>query len=197
MVTTLTSNTFRAACFSLLRTRTWVANSKSFKSGFDRLSRRTGIYGQFVLRAALYEYDKLVRDGMSKETFEITREFLSKYVNVLTATQDAQLGYALDSRYYRIADFPTYMREQLAKLTLDDVNRAIRQHLKSGAMRIAIVTKDGNGLREAILSNKASPITYNAPKPKEITDEDKIIEAYKITVKPGDVMIVPVDRVFQ
>jgi len=152
--------------------------------------------GHFVLRAALYEYDKLVRDGMSKEAFESTREFLSKYVNVLTATQDAQLGYALDSRYYQIADFPTYMREQLAKLTLDDVNRAIRQYLKSDAMHVAIVTKDALGLREAIISNKTSPGAY-APKPKELTDEDKIIEAYKINVKPTDVIVVPVEKVFQ
>jgi zinc protease len=57
--------------------------------------------GHFVLRAALYEYDKLVREGMSQEAFESTREFLSKYVNVLTATQDDQLGYALDSRLRR------------------------------------------------------------------------------------------------
>jgi zinc protease len=153
--------------------------------------------GHFVLRAALYEYDKLVREGMSKEAFESTREFLSKYVNVLTATQDAQLGYALDSRYYQIADFPTYMREQLSKLTLDDVNRAIKQYLKSDSMRIAIVTKDAAGLRDAIISNKPSAITYNAPKAKEITDEDKIIEAYKINVKAADVVIVPVDKVFQ
>jgi zinc protease len=153
--------------------------------------------GHFVLRAALYEYDKLVREGMSKEAFESTREFLTKYVNVLTATQDAQLGYALDSRYYNIADFPTYMREQLAKLTVDDVNRAIKLYLKSDAMRIAIVTKDAAGLRDAILGNKPSPITYNAPKPKEITDEDKLIEAYKIVVKPADVTIVPVEKVFQ
>jgi zinc protease len=153
--------------------------------------------GHFVLRAALYEYDKLVREGMSKEAFESTREFLSKYVNVLTATQDAQLGYALDSRYYQIADFPTYMREQLAKLTVDDVNRAIKQYLKSDAMRIAVITKDAEGLRDAILSNKPSPMTYNSPKPREITDEDKIIEAYKIMLKPGDVTIVPVDKVFQ
>ncbi|HEV8619278.1 MAG TPA: pitrilysin family protein [Candidatus Udaeobacter sp.] len=153
--------------------------------------------GHFVLRAALYEYDKLVREGMSQEAFESTREFLSKYVNVLTATQDAQLGYALDSRYYKIKDFPTYMREQLAKLTLADVNRAIRQYLKSNAMRIAIVTKDAAALRDAIISNKPSPITYNAPKPKEIMDEDKVIEAYKIIVKPADVMIVAVDKVFE
>ena len=153
--------------------------------------------GHFVLRAALYEYDKLVREGMTQEAFESTREFLSKYVNVLTATQDDQLGYALDSRYYGIKDFPTYMREQLAKLTLDDVNRAIKQYLKSDAMRIAIVTKDAAGLRDAILNNKPSPITYNAPKPKEITDEDKMIESYKIVVKPGDVTIVPAEKVFQ
>ena len=153
--------------------------------------------GHFVLRAALYEYEKLVRDGMSQEAFESTRQFLSKYVNVLTATQDAQLGYALDSRYYHIADFPTYMREQLSKLTLDDVNRAIRQYLKSDALRIAIVTKDADGLRAAILSDKTSPITYNAPKPKEITDEDKIIEAYTINLKPADVTIVPVEKVFE
>ena len=72
--------------------------------------------GHFTLRAALYEYDKLIRNGMTPDDFESTRQFLMKFVNILTATQDAQLGYALDSRYYKIKDFPAYMREQLAKL---------------------------------------------------------------------------------
>jgi len=40
-------------------------------------------------------------------------------------------------------------------------------------------------------------MSYNSPKPKEITDEDKVIEVYKINVKPEDVVIVPVERVFQ
>jgi zinc protease len=153
--------------------------------------------GHFTLRAALYEYDKLIREGMSKEAFEATREFLTKYVNILTQTQDARLGYALDSRYYGIPDFGTYMREQLARLTLEDVNRALRQHLKSDSMYIAIVTKDGAALRDAIISNKPSPVTYNSPKPKEITDEDKVIETYKINVKPENVTVVPADNVFQ
>jgi hypothetical protein len=75
--------------------------------------------------------------------------------------------------------------------------RAIKLYLKSDAIRIAVVTKDAECLRDAILSNKPSPITYNAPKPKEITDEDKIIENYKISVKPVDVIVVPVEKVFQ
>jgi zinc protease len=153
--------------------------------------------GHFVLRAALYEYDKLVRDGMSKETFEATREFLTKYNNILTQTQDAQLGYALDSRYYNIPDYVTYMREQLGKLTLDDVNKAIRKYLKSDAMRIVIITKDAEGLRDSIINNKPSPITYNSPKPKAITDEDKVIENYQLNVKPEAVVVVPVEKVFE
>jgi len=153
--------------------------------------------GHFALRAALFEYDKLLREGISRETFEATREFLSKYINILLETQDERLGYALDSRFYGIGDFGAYLREQLARLTADDVNRAIREHLKSDSLRIVIVTKNAEALREAILSNKPSPITYNAPKPKEILDEDKLIENYRIAVEPDAVTIVPIERVFQ
>jgi zinc protease len=153
--------------------------------------------GHFALRAALYEYDRLVRNGMSPETFEATRDFLLKNVNVLTATQDAQLGYALDSRYYGIPNFNTYMRDQLSRLTLADVNNAIQRYLKSDRMRVVMVTKDAEGLREAIINNTPSPIKYNAPKPKEITDEDAVIQSYRINVKPEDVVVVPVERVFQ
>jgi zinc protease len=153
--------------------------------------------GHFTLRATLYEYDKLAREGMSKEAFEATQQFLTKYNNILTQTQDAQLGYALDSRYYNIRDYVSYMREQLAKLTLEDVNRAIRTYLKSNGARIVIVTKDAEGLRDAIINNRPSPITYNSPKTKEITDEDKVIEKYPVNVKAEDVVIVPAEKVFQ
>jgi zinc protease len=153
--------------------------------------------GLFALRAALYEFDKLVRDGMTQETFEATREFLTKYANILTATQDAQLGYALDSRYYKIGNYTDYMREQLAKLTLADVNRAIREHFGTNRMRIVVVTKDAAAFRDALLSGKPSPITYVSPKPQEILDEDKTIEAYKLDVQPDNIRIVPVEQVFQ
>lgn len=153
--------------------------------------------GHFILRAALYEFDKLVRDGMSQEAFEQTREFLSKYTNILTQTQNARLGYALDSRYYKIGDYNAFMREQLSKLTLEDVNRAIKEHLLTNRMRIVVVTKDAEGLRDAIVANKPSPITYNAPKPQRIMDEDKVIQTYPIDVKAENVRIVPVEQVFQ
>lgn len=153
--------------------------------------------GVFALRAALYEYDKLVRDGMSREAFEATREFLAKYANILTQTQSARLGYALDSRYYGIGDYNTYLRGALSKLTLDDVNRAIRQHLATNRMRIVVVTRDAQPFRDAVARNVPSPIVYNSPKPKPLMDEDTAIQAYRITVKPEDVAVVPVERIFE
>ena len=70
----------------------------------------------------------------------------------------------------------------------DGLQRFDRSLLRDRAYRL---------LRDAIVSGKPSPITYNSPKPKEITDEDKLIESYKIVVKPRDVVIIPVERVFQ
>jgi zinc protease len=153
--------------------------------------------GHFVLRAAVYEYDKLVREGMTKEAFEATRDFLVKFNNILTQTQDARLGYALDSRYYGTPDYVQHMREQLSRLTLEDVNRAIRQHLKTDSMRVVIITKDAEGLRNAILKGDPSPIKYNSEKPADLLKEDKVIEAYKIAVSPEHVRIVPVGQVFE
>jgi zinc protease len=151
----------------------------------------------FALRGALYEYDKLVREGMKQEDFEAIRDFIIKYANVLTSTQGARLGYALDSRYYGTPEYTAFMRASLSKLTLADVNRAIKQYLNPGNMRVVIITKDAQGLRDAIVKGTPSPITYNSPKPADILAEDKIIEKYKVPVRPDQVVIVPVDKVFQ
>ena len=154
--------------------------------------------GLFALRAALYELDKLVRNGMSQEDFEATRRFLTKNVNSLTKTQDAQLGYAMDSKYYGIPTFTDYVRDQLAKLKIEDVNRAIKKYLQSENIRIVVVTRDAEEFKQAAMSGKPSPISYTAaPAEKSVLEEDKIIESYKLNFSPKKVEVVPVDQVFQ
>jgi zinc protease len=51
--------------------------------------------------------------------------------------------------------------------------------------------------KQAAMENKPSPISYATPPPKEILDEDKLIESYKLNFNPKRVEVVPVDRVFQ
>ncbi|HMS39184.1 MAG TPA: pitrilysin family protein [Pyrinomonadaceae bacterium] len=151
----------------------------------------------FTFRAALYEYDKLIKNGIDQKTFDETRAFLMKYVNILTQTKDAELGYALDSRYYGIGNYNEYMKTALSKLTLADVNAAIKKHLTSNKMRVVMVTKDAEGLKKEIVDNKTGTISYASPKPADVLAEDKIIGTFPIAVKAADVTITPVNKVFE
>ena len=59
-----------------------------------------------------------------------------------------------------------------------------------------IVTKDAKGLAEALLADTPSTIRYDAPKPQALLDEDKLIGALKLGLRPDAVTITPVAEVF-
>lgn len=151
----------------------------------------------FATRTALYEMDKLVREGMSEGDFEATRNFLDKYVSLLTKTQSRQLGYALDSRYYGIGGFTDYVREGLAALTLGDVNRVLRETLDTKNAKFVFVSADAAGLASAIAADAPSPVGYNSTKPDELLAEDRIIEASPLRMGRDDVRIVDASDVFE
>lgn len=151
--------------------------------------------GMFALRIALYELDKLVKQGISQEDFESTRQFLSKFVNLLTQTQSDQLGYALDNRYYNTPEFTAYLKDSLRKLTLEQVNAVIKKHLRSTDLDVVIITKDAQRMKKAIQSGAPSQARYVSPPPEAILEEDKIIGRYKLDV--GSVEVVPADTIFE
>ena len=151
----------------------------------------------FSLRLAMFELDKLVKNGIPAKDFEKTRSYLSKYVNILTKTKSAELGYAIDSAYYGMPDYNAYLKAALAKLTLDDVNRAVKKHLRADGLQIIGVAKDAATLKAALASAAATPIHYNSAKPQDVMDEDKIVEAWPLGLKPDDIRLVPVTTVFE
>jgi zinc protease len=62
----------------------------------------------FALRAAMREVDNLIENGMTEETFELTRSFLKKYILHFAETTSARLGYAVDDSFYGI-DAPGHL----------------------------------------------------------------------------------------
>jgi zinc protease len=151
----------------------------------------------FALRLALFELDKMVKNGIPQAEFEKTRSFLSKYINILTKTKSAELGYAIDSLYYGIPNYNEYIKTALAKLTVDDVNAAIRRHIRSENIQIVGVAKDTDAIIGALTGTGATPIQYNSPKPQDVLDEDKIVERWPLNLRKEDVTVVPVDSVFE
>jgi zinc protease len=150
----------------------------------------------FALRVALAELGKLVDNGLTREQFESTRDYLMKNVFVMTATQDQQLGYALDAQWYRTPEFTKMMRDGLSKLTVADVNAAIRKHLSAKNLSVVFITRDAAGLKEKLVSDAFSPISYDAAKPSALLDEDKAIGGMKLGIRPEAVRITPASEAF-
>ncbi len=151
----------------------------------------------FAIRAATYELKKLVRDGLSESDFEATRQYLLKFTGVLTQSQGKQLGYALDSRFYGTPDFASTLRAGLQALTLEDVNRALREHLQADDLALVAITPNAEDLADRLADDTPSPITYNAPKPDEIMVEDEVIQQLPLGIEREAIRIVPVDEVFE
>lgn len=152
----------------------------------------------FALRAALRELKKLVDNGMSQEDFDLTRKFLRNYVLQYAPTTMERLGYAIDDAFYGIqgSHLETF-RKMMDQITLADVNAAIKKHLQYQNLQIAIVTKNAQALKDSMLANAPSPITYPGEKPQALLDEDKEISTFPLALKPENIKIVPVTELFQ
>jgi zinc protease len=151
----------------------------------------------FALRLAMFELNNMVKNGIPEADFEKTRSFLSKYINILTKTKSSEIGYAIDSAYYGTPGYNEYIKAALAKLTVADVNAAIRRHMRAENLEIVGVAKDADTIRAAVTGADPTPIHYNAVKPQDVLDEDKLVERWPLGLRKEDVIVVPVEMVFE
>ena len=151
----------------------------------------------FALRQALRELQRLVEHGLSQADFEATRDFLVNYSQLYVQTTDRRLGYLLDARLYDTGFLVDEIGERLPRLSVDDVNAAVRRHLRFDDLAVAVVTSDAEAFVERLLANEPSPPTYNTAVGEGILAEDAEIVGYPIPFNAERVRIVPVREMFQ
>jgi len=64
-------------------------------------------------------------------------------------------------------------------------------------MQFVFITKDAKELKDRLVKDTASPMTYNSAKPDSIMEEDKILQDIKLGFDEEDISIVPVKDVFK
>lgn len=162
----------------------------------------------FALRAALFELARTGGDEpFSADEVERTKSFLDGYVLLYAQTDARRLGYALDDRALGGGKSAlATLREDIAKVTPADVNRAWKQLLTlAPQLEIVLVAPKAAELKKAIVANAPSPMHYqkdaqgNVPKkPEPLLAADKLIEKLPIGVNgEADVEIIPVGQLFQ
>lgn len=171
-----------------------VQIAKQLQAQYEELSDVTVGHAHFALRMAIYELDQMINNGMTAEDFEATRDFLKSYIKLYAQTPERQLGFLMDSKFYGRDNYIEELDALLAKVTLEDVNNAIRKYWQVDNMYVTIVTdvSEAEPLAESLLNNTPSPMSYsNIVKEglsEEILQKDEIVANYKLNVK--DVKIV-------
>lgn len=166
-----------------------VQTAKGLKGQYSELGNINIGHAHFALRMAVREMDMLINKGMTKEDFELTRTFLRSYCKLYAQTPQKQLGFLMDSKFYGRQNYLSELDALLAKVTLDDVNNAMKKYWQTKNMCVTIVTDktEAEPLAKSLKSNSPSPMSYSnvlkSALPKDVFDEDKQVENYPLNVK--------------
>jgi len=151
----------------------------------------------FAIREAIYETDKLIREGIPAAGFEATRAFLLNYLNLWAQDGSRRLGYAIDGLLYG-KDVLAELKARLPTMTKADVDRAVRKHLSTKNLSIAVVGDKVKALADALVEGKPTPIVYDTKDtPADVLDEDQIIERYPLDVSASRLKIVSARSLFE
>jgi zinc protease len=150
---------------------------------------------QFALRAALWQLAKLHDQGLTREDFDLTRNFLLNYTKLWVQDLSARLGVHMDSVWYGMPYYIDEIDTRLRRLTLNDVNRAARTYLSPDSFAAVIVTDHAAQLQDRLEKESPSPKTYNSQVAPEVLADDKAIAAVK--VMPAKIEVAPVEKMFE
>ncbi len=177
-----------------------VQTAKGLKGQYPELATIKIGHAHYAIRMAIREMDNMIQKGMSSEDFEATRDFLKSYSKLYIETPSKKLGYLMDSKFYGRKDWISELDALLSKLTLADVNNAIKKYWQVQNMDIVIVTDESevSGLVESLKTGAVSPMSYSdnlkSTLPKEILEEDEVVAKYPLVVR--DVKVVNIEDTF-
>ncbi len=171
-----------------------VQIASQLKQQYPELSDIKIGHAHFAIRLAIREIDKLIKEGISKEDFEATREFLISYIKLYIQSPSNRLGYLMDSEFYGRKDYIAELDELLKKLSVDDVNKAIRKYWQTDNMYMTIVTDktEAEELLKSLLENRPSPMSYSnlvkSGLPAQVLNEDEEISEFRLNIKTVNII---------
>jgi zinc protease len=150
----------------------------------------------FALRGALWEVDKLLKNGLRDEEVAQAKGFLEGYTRLWEMTTSRRLGLALDDAFHGTKNHLAASRERFAALKPNEVNAALKKWIDPAQLRFAFITNDAEALKKALVSNAASPIEYPTPKDDAVLEEDAQFIAMNLGLAAEDVMVVKASEMF-
>ncbi|MBW2261698.1 MAG: insulinase family protein [Deltaproteobacteria bacterium] len=152
----------------------------------------------FTVRLMFHTLGTFIEKGLDQDELDRVRGFLAGYTAIFEESLDRRLGYALDDLFYGADEpFLSSSRAAMQGLSLDQVNAAIKKHVRAGDCKVVIVTRDGEALKKELGEGVAAVIEYDTPKPDEVHEADKQVVGFDPGFKADLIEVVPVESLFE
>jgi len=152
----------------------------------------------FSLRAALRVYRETLERGVPEGELERFRGFLTRYTSLEELTETRRLGDAMDDLAYGTnRPFLPLLREGWSRLDASSLSAIVDRHLHGKAFVIAIVAKDAGALATELTRDEPAPPVYDAPKPREVLEEDIEIARFPLGLSKERIRIVKYTDLFK
>lgn len=146
--------------------------------------------GAFATRVVVNVLEELLAKPFPAERWETAKGFLIGATRIWAQTDQRRLGYAIDDLLSGTRDWLGTLRETAQGLTAEQAQAVLKRHYALDRLNFVFVTKDAQGLKQALASQAPTPITYPSPKPAEVLERDKAIAVQKLPLAPGAIELV-------
>jgi len=152
----------------------------------------------FALRMTGFELARFVERGIPDEAaFTRVRGFVAGYWRSKSQEPMRRLGYAMDAAIAGQGTDPASLIARIEGLSRDDVNAAIRRHLRADRLSWVVVTEEAASLVEALRTKTPATMTYTGAVPPFVLEEDKAIGDLDLGFAEGDVLVLPPGALFE
>ena len=175
-------------------------------------------YAHHILKAATWELEYLLRNGVSEEDVELSKNKAKVLYLNLAENSSRLLAAAVDDAYYGMK--PGYLEGYLKRIdtvTADQVNAAVRRYLQSDNLKFLIVTEADKAealagdIRAGRNAKGKTPADYRIDMVEEAgmsflkvpTDKldilmlDAVWEAHSLGLDPIRIRVIPVESLFE
>ncbi len=142
--------------------------------------------GPFALKLAIDEVEKLVADGLSEDEFAAVKRNLRLGTPLSARDPGRRLAYALEAAATGTPDNQGALLERLDAVTLEQVNAALKAHLRPDDLRIVAVSGEAKALVAALEGDEPTPIVYSDVEPSEAqAKRDQEVAGKALNITPG------------
>jgi zinc protease len=150
----------------------------------------------FALRLALRELHRFAAEGLTEKEFQQSRDFLQGAVLFQRQGLARRVAWALDDVLNGTPGLLNRVQQELATLTVHQVNAAVARHVRADGLTVSLVLPDGAAWLETLTSPKGTPRVHPPYTDPALLAEDAEVAVWPVPLAEGKAQVRPAEAWF-